>query len=130
MAKEKLKPRFTPDKNNVLVTDDHDAYNRVLYGTGAKHEVVNAKQHKRGKYNLATVNSVHSALDSYMDSHRGRVFNTKYLDLSKTCMTTFRTRSIWWFLLQSLEKRMAREEQEIEELEEILEECRRRIRKR
>ena len=50
--------------------------------------------------------------------------------LSNTCMTTFRTRSIWWFLLQSPEKRMAREEQEIEELEEILEECRRRIRKR
>lgn len=82
MAKTKLKPRFTPDKSNVLVTDDHNAYNRVLYGTGAKHEVVNAKQHKRGKYNLATVNSVHSALDSYMDSHRGKVFNTKYLDLT------------------------------------------------
>lgn len=50
--------------------------------------------------------------------------------LSNTCMTTFRTRSIWWFLLQSPEKRMAREEQEMEEMEEFLEECRRKIRKR
>lgn len=50
--------------------------------------------------------------------------------LSKTCMTTFQTRSIWWFLLQSPEKRMTRERQEIEELEEILEECRKKIRKR
>lgn len=82
MAKVKLKPRFTPDKSNVFVTDEHNAYNRVLYGTGARHEVVNSKQHKRGKYTLATVNSVHSALDSYMDSHRGKVFNTKYLDLT------------------------------------------------
>ena len=50
--------------------------------------------------------------------------------LSKTCMTTFQTRSIWWFLLQSPEKRREREEQEMEELEEILEECRRKIRKK
>ena len=50
--------------------------------------------------------------------------------LSKTCMTTFRTRSIWWFLLQSPEKRMAREEREIEELEEILNEFRNKIKKK
>lgn len=62
MAKEKLKPRFTPDKSNVLVTDEHNAYNRVTYGTGAKHEVVKADKHARGKYNLAKVNAVHNAL--------------------------------------------------------------------
>ena len=82
MAKAKLKPRFTPDKTNVFITDEHNAYNRVLYGTGARHEVVPAKQHKKGKYSLATVNSVHSALDSYMNPHKGKVFNTKYLDLT------------------------------------------------
>lgn len=82
MAKEKLKPRYTPSSSNVLVTDDHNAYNRVLYGTGAKHEVVNSKAHTKGKYNLAKVNSVHSALASYMDSTKGKVFNTKYLDLT------------------------------------------------
>lgn len=82
MAKAKLKPRFTPDKSNVFITDDHNAYNRVLYGTGAKHEVVNAKAHKKGKYSLATVNSVHSALGRYMNPKEGKVFNTKYLDLT------------------------------------------------
>ena len=82
MAKAKLKPKFTPDKSNVFVTDDHNAYNRVLYGTGAKHEVVSASRHTNGKYNLATVNSVHSALSRYMDSKSGKVFNTKYLDLT------------------------------------------------
>ena len=50
--------------------------------------------------------------------------------ISKICMTTFRARSIFWFLLQSPKERMAREEQEIDELEEILEECRRKIRKK
>lgn len=65
MAKEKLKPKFMPDSSNIFITDDHNAYNRVLYGTGAKHEVVSAKEHKKGKYNLATVNSVHSALSRY-----------------------------------------------------------------
>ena len=82
MAKEKLKPRFTPDKSNVLVTDDHNAYNRVTYGTGAKHEVVKADKHARGKYNLAKVNAVHNALSSYMDRTNGKVFNTKYMDLT------------------------------------------------
>ena len=82
MAKEKLKPRFTPDKSNVLVTDDHNAYNRVTYGTGAKHEVVKADKHARGKYNLAKVNAVHNALSSYMDRTKGKVFNTKYMDLT------------------------------------------------
>lgn len=82
MAKAKLKPKFTPDKSNVFVTDDHNAYNRVLYGTGAKHEVVSASRHTNGKYNLATVNSVHSALSRYMDPKSGKVFNTKYLDLT------------------------------------------------
>lgn len=82
MAKEKLKPRFIPDKSNILVTDDHNAYNRVTYGTGAKHEVVKADKHTRGKYNLARVNAVHNALSSYMDRTKGKVFNTKYMDLT------------------------------------------------
>ena len=82
MAKEKLKPRFVYDKNNVLITDDHNAYNRVLYGTGAKHEVVKADKHSKGKYSLAKVNAVHNALSSYMDNKRGKVFNTKYMDLT------------------------------------------------
>lgn len=33
MAKAKLKPKFTSDEHNVFVTDDHNAYNRILYGT-------------------------------------------------------------------------------------------------
>lgn len=63
--------------SDAFVTDDHNAYNRVLYGTGAKHEVVSASRHTNGKYNLATVNSVHSALSRYMDPKSGKVFNTK-----------------------------------------------------
>lgn len=82
MAKNKLKPRFTPDKSNVLVTDDHNAYNRVLYGTKARHEVVPASNHTKGKYNLAKVNSIHSALSRYMDPKAGKVYTTKYLDLN------------------------------------------------
>lgn len=82
MAKAKLKPRFTPDKSNVLVTDDHNAYNRVLYGTKTRHEVVPAGQHANGKYNLAKVNSVHSALSRFMDPKTGKVYTTKYLDLN------------------------------------------------
>ena len=62
MAKTKLKPRIIPDKSNVLVTDDHNAYDRVAYGTKAKHEVVPSGKHTNGKYNLAKVNSVHSQL--------------------------------------------------------------------
>lgn len=58
MAKAKLKPKFTSDEHNVFVTDDHNAYNRILYGTKAKHEVVPASKHTNGKYNLAKVNSV------------------------------------------------------------------------
>ena len=40
MAKAKLKPRMIPDESNVLVTDEHKAYNRATYGTKAKHEVI------------------------------------------------------------------------------------------
>lgn len=82
MAKAKLKPKFNADKSNVFVTDDHNAYNRILYGTKAKHEVVPASKHTNGKYNLAKVNSVHSALSKYMDVKAGKVYTTKYLDLN------------------------------------------------
>lgn len=82
MAKEKLKPRFTPDKSNVLVTDDHNAYTRVTYGTKARHEIVPAGAHSKGKYNLARVNSVHSSLSRFMDPKAGKVYTTKYLDLN------------------------------------------------
>jgi hypothetical protein len=82
MAKAKLKPKFTADKDNVFITDDHRAYNRILYGTKARHEVVPASQHVNGKYNLAKVNSVHSALSKYMDAKAGKVYTTKYLDLN------------------------------------------------
>ena len=33
--------------DNVLVTDDHNAYNRVPYGTKARHEVIPANQHRK-----------------------------------------------------------------------------------
>ena len=82
MAKEKLKPRFIPDKSNVMVTDDHKAYNRALYGTQTRHEVVPSGKHINGKYNLAKVNSVHSQLTAYMERYKGRSFTTKYLDLN------------------------------------------------
>ena len=82
MAKSKLKPRFIPDRSNILVTDDHNAYNRVLYGTKARHEVVPAGQHAAGKYNLAKVNGLHSGMDSYLDRYKGRAFSIKYLDLN------------------------------------------------
>lgn len=82
MAKAKLKPKFTSGEHNVFVTDDHNAYNRILYGTKAKHEVVPASKHTNGKYNLAKVNSVHSALSKFMDSKAGKVYTTKYLDLN------------------------------------------------
>ena len=49
---------------------------------------------------------------------------------SKFCMTTFRTRSVFWFLLQSPKKRVTREKQENEELEEILNELRKKIKKK
>ena len=81
MAKSKLKQKFNGD-NNVLVTDDHKAYERIMYGTGVKHQVVPANEHKKSKYNLAKVNSVHSALTAYMDRFSGRVYTTKYLDLT------------------------------------------------
>lgn len=82
MAKAKLKPRFIPDNSNVLVTDDHNAYNRALYGTKTRHEVVPSGKHANGKYNLAKVNSVHSQLTAYMEKYKGRSFTTKYLDLN------------------------------------------------
>jgi len=82
IVKAKLKPRYTPDKSNVIVTDDHNAYNRALYGTKARHEVISASKHRKGKYNLAKVNSVHSALARYMDPKIGKVYTTKYLDLN------------------------------------------------
>ncbi len=82
MAKAKLKPRMIPDKSNVLVTDDHNAYTRVAYGTKAKHEIVQSGKHTNGKYNLAKVNSVHSLLTSYIERYKGRAFTTKYLDLN------------------------------------------------
>ena len=81
MAKAKLKQKFTGDKN-VLVTDDHNAYSKIMYGTGVKHAIVPANIHKKSKYNLAKVNSVHSALASFMDKYRGKVYTTKYLDLN------------------------------------------------
>lgn len=82
MAKTKLKPRIIPDKSNVLVTDDHNAYDRVAYGTKAKHEVVPSGKHTNGKYNLAKVNSVHSQLTAFVERYKGRAFTTKYLDLN------------------------------------------------
>lgn len=81
MAKSKLKQKFSGD-NNVFVTDDHKAYKRIMYGTGIKHQVVPANEHKKSKYNLAKVNSVHSSLTAYMDRFSGRVYTTKYLDLT------------------------------------------------
>lgn len=81
MAKAKLKQKFTGD-NNVLVTDEHNAYSKIMYGTGVKHEVVNSKVYRKGKYTLAKVNSVHSALASYMSPLEGKVYTTKYLDLN------------------------------------------------
>ena len=53
-----------------------------MYGTGVKHQVVPANEHKKSKYNLAKVNSVHSLLTGYMDRFSGRVYTTKYLDLT------------------------------------------------
>lgn len=87
MAKAKLKQKFT-GTGNVLVTDDHNAYDKALYGTGVKHEKVNSKVHKKGKYSLAKVNSVHSELASFMSTINGKVYNTKYLDLTLTLF--------WW----------------------------------
>ena len=81
MVKSKFKGKFE-DRHSVFVTDDHQAYNRVLYGSGVPHKVVPADQHKKGKYNLAKVNSVHSALARYMNPKAGRVYTTKYLDLN------------------------------------------------
>lgn len=81
MAKAKLKQKFSGD-NNIFVTDDHKAYDRIMYGTGVKHQVVPANEHKKSKYNLAKVNSVHSSLTSYMDRFNGKVYTTKYLDLT------------------------------------------------
>ena len=65
-----------------MVTDDHKAYNRALYGTQTRHEVVPSGKHINGKYNLAKVNSVHSQLTAYMERYKGRSFTTKYLDLN------------------------------------------------
>lgn len=87
MAKTKLKQKFT-GTDNVLVTDDHNAYDKALYGTGVKHEKVNSKKHKKGKYSLAKVNSVHSELAKFMSNINGKVYNTKYLDLTLTLF--------WW----------------------------------
>ena len=82
MAKAKLKPKLVPDKSNVVVTDDHNAYVRAFYGTKAKHEVIPSGKHTNGKYNLAKVDSVHSQLRAYMERYKGRAFTTKYLDLN------------------------------------------------
>lgn len=87
MAKTKLKHKFI-GSGNVLVTDDHNAYDKVLYGTGVKHEKVNSKAHKKGKYSLAKVNSVHSELRQFMNEKAGKIYNTKYLDLTLTFF--------WW----------------------------------
>lgn len=91
MAKQKLRQKISSNKDNVIVTDEHGAYKRITYGTGARHEVVKADKHTNGKYSLAKVNSVHSALSGYMDSKKGKVFNTKYLDL---------TLMLFWWLQQ------------------------------
>lgn len=75
MAKLKLKPKYAADKDNVLVTDGHQAYDRALYGTGVRHVVVQADRHTNGKYSLAKVNSIHSELSRFMDATAGRVYN-------------------------------------------------------
>ena len=81
IVKSKFKDKFE-NKKSVFVTDDHKAYDRVLYGSGVPHKVVPADKHAVGKYNLAKVNSVHSELPRYMDSKQGKVYTTKYLDLN------------------------------------------------
>ena len=48
----------------------------------AKHEVIPAGQHRKGKYNLAKVDSVHSALSAFMNAGVAKVYTTKYLDLN------------------------------------------------
>lgn len=80
MAKAKVKPKAGRD-GNVLVTDEHKAYKNSLYGTGAKHEAINASEYKKRKYNLAKVNSVHSELARFMNNINGKLPATKYLDL-------------------------------------------------
>ena len=59
----------------------------------------------------------------WIDFRREFKYDIKF---SKIGMTIFITRSVFWFLLQSPEKRMVREEQEILALEKILEEYRRK----
>lgn len=81
MAKTKLKHKFEGE-GTVMVSDYHNAYDKSLYGTGVKHEKVKASEHKKGKYNLAGINSLHSEMTKFMNPYTGKVYNTKYLDLA------------------------------------------------
>lgn len=70
------------DENNKLYLEPVSVGRLEKAMAKAKHEVVPASKHTNGKYNLAKVNSVHSALSKFMDSKAGKVYTTKYLDLN------------------------------------------------
>jgi hypothetical protein len=79
------------NRNALLITDEHYSYKRFIYRTEIKHETINSKKHNSTGYNLATVNSLHSAIDRFLGG-KEYLPATKYLDLY--------LKMFWWMQKQ------------------------------
>lgn len=73
-----LAGRITTDA--VLVTDEHNGYKYLSRENHIEHVVVPSSMHSLGAYNLARINSLHSAIDRFFGGGE-YLPATKYLDL-------------------------------------------------
>ena len=68
------------DMQSLLVTDEHNGYKYLARKNCIKHIKVAGNMHSNGTFNLANVNSLHSAIDRFFGS-KEYLPTTKYLDL-------------------------------------------------
>lgn len=64
----------------LLVTDDHHGYKYMTRKNALKHIMVSSNKHSNGAFNLANINSLHSALDRFFVG-KEYLPATKYIDL-------------------------------------------------
>jgi transposase-like protein len=79
------------NRDALLVTDGHYSYRRYIYRTQIKHVLIDSKKHNCNGYNLATVNSLHSAMDRFLGGNE-YLPATKYIDIY--------LKMFWWMQKQ------------------------------
>ncbi|MCI9505900.1 MAG: IS1595 family transposase [Oscillospiraceae bacterium] len=77
-AKKLLSGHF--DNGSTLITDSHSAYPVLAKSEKINHVQIKADKHTEGRYNLASVNGIHSQIEKFMPESAERIPATKYLN--------------------------------------------------